>query len=225
MLAKCIDFGKIENHQTSSCEDAYIQKIYDKYKIVVQESCFEKGALRQYHLRIWINSSLLTEQQTVLIEYAQKAQYHYNTNSPITPLNDGDAFCCELVTQYLELFSVNCGMIDEVYLYIYDFDSSLTEYAYGHAINGIKSRLANKYGLNIKDIFLISEPIVKILVWEKDLFDTLKSQYSAIVQECYEELQKYDSYNRIQPETVKVRMILSSELDRNSLNRMLQRRE
>lgn len=225
MFEKCIDFGHKEKHLTSDCEDAYIQEIFDQYKIVIQESCFEKGALNQFHLRIWINSNSLTEQQAALIEYAQKAQYHYTMTAPIAPLNDGDAFCYELVTQYLKRFSVNCNVVDEVYLYLYDFDVFLTEYAYGHAIKEIKSRLSNQYGLNQNDIFVINEPIVKILVWEKDLFVSLKSQYSAIVQACYEELQKYDSYHRIQPEAVDVRILLSSELDRESLNRVLLRRE
>ena len=220
-----MDFGNKAKHLISDYEDAYIREIFDQHRIVIQESCFEKGALNQFHLRIWINSNSLTEQQAALIEYAQKAQYHYTMKAPIAPFNDGDALCYELITQYLKHFSINCNVVDEVYLYIYDFDVFLTEYAYGHAIKEIKSRLSNEYGINQDAIFVISEPVIKILVWEKDLFVSLKSQYSAIVEVCYEELQKYDSYHRIQPDAVDVRIMLSSELDKESLNKMLHRRE
>lgn len=221
MLEKCTDFGNKTKHLISGNENAYIDSIHQKHNILIRESCFEKGALRQFHLRLWIDSGSLTEEQAAFVKPATSGQYRYTPCADIPPGDEGDALCFRLVTEYLNCFSVNCTEADEIYLYIYDFKAYLTEYAYGHAIREIKSRVSQKFGINPKDVFVINEPVVKILVWEQDCYTRLSSLHASIAHECYEVLKKYDPYNCILEDNISVRILLGSEMDNNLLNTML----
>lgn len=224
MLYSLFDFGKSNTITHTDAEKIFITNIANKFKLSVIDTCFNIGKL-QCRLNIWID---FHKDKNHLCT----ALYKIIKNNSLGPsLNTKGKFrksfiklAENIIDEYLKAFGYNRCELPEIAIYIYDFKDANLEFAYGHAIPQIQKVISKKYEIKANDIFVFYEPAVTILIESNEKYKSIKSQKDQILQDCYNELKKWDPFNFVAIDNVALNVYLKSKLDKQSLNDYYMRR-
>ncbi len=224
MLNSFFDFGKSNTITHTDAEKIFITNIADKFKLSVIDTCFNVGKL-QCSLDVWID---FHKDKNHLCT----ALYKVIKNNSLGPsLNTKGEFkksfiklAENIIDEYLKAFGYDRCELPEIVIYIYDFRDSNLEMAYGHAIPQIQKVVSKKYDINANDIFVFYEPAVTILIESNEKYKSIKSQKDQILQDCYNELKKWDPFNFVAIDNIVLNLYLKSKLDKQRLNDYYMRR-
>lgn len=224
MLYSLFDFGKSNTITHTDAEKIFITNIADKFKLSVIDTCFNIGKL-QCRLNIWIDfhkdkNHLCTALYKVI-----------KNNSLGSSLNTKGKFrksfiklAENIIDEYLNAFGYDRCELSEIMIHIYDFQDSNLEIAYGHAIPQIQKVISKKYDIKADDIFVFYEPAVTILIDSNEKYKSIKSQKDQLIQDCYNELKKFDPFDFVAMDNINLKVYLKSKLDKQKLNDYYMRR-
>ncbi len=224
MLYSLFDFGKSNTIIHTDAEKNFITNIADKFKLSVIDTCFDVGKL-DCDLRVWIDFHKNKN-------HLCTALYKVIKNNSLGPsLNTKGKFrksfiklAENIIDEYLKAFGYNRCELPEIVIYIYDFKDENLGYAYGHAIPEIKKVVSEKYDINADDIFVFYEPAVTILIDSNEKYKSIKSQKDQLIQDCYNELKKFDPFDFVAMDNINLKVYLKSKLDKQKLNIYYMRR-
>ena len=204
-------------------EEVFKKKAFDLFGIKVIQSHYQTGNIRedvnkrQNYLTVWCDfssSKIIKKDIDVVVDGEGMPFFAYEN------IVNEAAVAGAVMVEYLAAFSINSCLNEEFSVDINDFVQHLRSYAYGHSVLGIRKFMSEKYHMDLswsQKVFVPHAPYVLIIAYTEEEYRNLCEQYSNILEDCYRELKKHDSYDIITKEAVDVRVCLKSELDKQWL--------
>ena len=196
------------NNYYSEQEELYKKYMKDRYGVSIQMICFSKGYGQQRFLHLWIN-----EDENAWMQDRYAAPESQKT----LILKSGKILTeQEIVEGFVQCFSYNDRLAD-IFLFIYDFRTSLVIYSYGQALKGMRAYFSATYGLESR--YLLGTTGYPEFIFDlstKELPVVLKD-WETLEKKCYEFLKEYDDYDVITPEDVHLRFFDHEELTKAGL--------
>ena len=196
------------NNYYSEQEELYKKYMKDRYGVSIQMICFSKGYGQQRFLHLWIN-----EDENAWMQDRYAAPESQKT----LILKSGKILTeQEIAEGFVQCFSYNDRLAD-IFLFIYEFRTSLIRYSYGQALKGMRAYFSATYGLESRYLLgTTGYPEFIFDLFTKELPVVLKDR-ETLEKKCYEFLKEYDDYDVITPEDVHLRFFDHEELTKAGL--------
>ncbi len=196
------------NNYYSEQEELYKKYMKDRYGVSIQMICFSKGYGQQRFLHLWIN-----EDENAWMQDRYAAPESQKT----LILKSGKILTeQEIVEGFVQCFSYNDRLAD-IFLFIYEFRTSLIRYSYRQALKGMRAYFSATYGLESRYLLgTTGYPEFIFDLFTKELPVVLKDR-ETLEKKCYEFLKEYDDYDVITPEDVHLRFFDHEELTKAGL--------
>ena len=204
-------------------EEVFKKRVFDLFGIKVIQSYYQTGNIRtdfnkrQNYLTVWCDfssSEIIKKDIDVVVDRKGMPFFAYEN------IVNEAAVAGAVMVEYLAAFSMDNSLNALFEVRICDFVQHLLSYAYGHSVLGIRKFMSEKYHMDLswsQKVFVPHAPYVLIIAYTEEEYRNLCEQYSNILEDCYRELKKHDSYDIITKEAVDVRVCLKSELDKQWL--------
>lgn len=203
------------------CEENFKSSMLSKYKMLVLESRFSKGAVKN-RIDLFIDtkvSSVNPQFDFNMIIKSKNFMYNWDNELIMTkPIRD---FAQLIKIEYLSCFGEDLHEIDKTNIYIYDFYDYAKSYAYGHSSLEIKNIIQNLYNIDKRYISICHEPVVTIICSDKAKYQRILKNKVNIIKQCFEIIRKYDVYSILTITDIHINALLKSDISKEDLFRYM----
>ena len=129
-----------------------------------------------------------------------------------------------LVKEYFDILKVEYKNYDELVVIVYEFNAMGINRIYGQACIEVKKYMNRNFNICMRDIVGFEDGKYFILVDELHDYNIIIKNKTNISTSIFEIMKKYDHFNLLKADELKINFLLKESLDHEELSSFLQRR-